>query len=533
MVIGESCLGRVHSPDTHLTVKKTTILSGGRPSLFVPCPNTFETREVVAVQTSPEFKITTDVFERDKDDDKPGMSQEDHDFLELMGLSRAPLLFREGRPRLPNNKRQAVKRAKTLSTNLHRDPEKKEHFVAFMKGTIDAGHAEPALPLKPDEERWYLPIFGVYHPKKPGKIRVVFDAAARHEGVSLNDVLMSGPDCTNSLLAIHLRFCRESVAVMADIQQMFYTFGVDKGHRNFLQFLWFRNNNPEEPLMEYRMNVHVFGNSSSPAVATYGLRKTATEGRDEFGTDVEDFVIHNFYVDDGLTSFPTNQEAASLIKRTQKALQQVGKMRLHKIASNSKEVLNAFSKADLTADLHDVDLSENTDLAPTQRSLGVSWDLHADAFTFKLNPEVKPNTRRGVLSTVNSIFDPLGFLAPVTIAGKLLLRDLVSRTTDWDSPIPEDMLMQWQAWKESLTAIEQLRLPRTYSSLQNASQELHVFADASEMSIAAVAYMRSIEGEECQVSIVLGKAKVAPKHATSIPHTFTRPIVEVVVLVEK
>ena len=67
-------------------------------------------------------------------------------------------------------------------------------------------------------------------------------------------------------------------------------------------------------------------------------------------------------------------------------------MKLHKIASNSKEVLNAFPKEDLTTDLSDVDLSKNMDLAPTQRSLGVSWDLHPDAFVFKLNSGDKQNS---------------------------------------------------------------------------------------------------------------------------------------------
>ena len=69
-----------------------------------------------------------------------------------------------------------------------------------MKKVIDNGHAELAPPLKKDEECWYLPIFGVYHPKKPDQIRGVFDSSAKFNDVSLNSVLMSGPDLTNSLL---------------------------------------------------------------------------------------------------------------------------------------------------------------------------------------------------------------------------------------------------------------------------------------------------------------------------------------------
>ena len=524
VIIGETCLNGVHQPNS-IVVNKTSVLPDGRPTLFTSCPIKRETKEHLNCVKDP-TGLQADVFARTVDDDEVGTSIEDREFLEMMdkefakdedGRWTAPLPFRQGRPRLPNNRPVALRRAKMLSANLQRDPAKRQHFTTFMGAIFEAGHAERAPPVPWGGECWYLPIFGVYHPKKPGHIRGVFDSAAKFEGISLNDILLTGPDQTNSLLGILLRFRQEAIAVMADIRQMFYCFKVPETQRNFLRFFWFKDNNPDSELVEYRMCVHVFGNSSSPAVATYGLRKTASVGKDTFGTDVVAFVTRNFYVDDGLTSLPTSQEAVSLIRRTQNALLHGGKMKLHKIASNSKEVLNAFPKEDLTTDLSDVDLSKNMDLAPTQRSLGVSWDLHADAFVFKLNSGDKQNSRRGVLSTINSIYDPLGFLAPVTVAGKLFLRDLVFRTTDWDSPLPDDMLSHWQEWKGSLAAVEQLKIPRTYRSLLRPSQELHVFADASEKSIAAVAFMRSIDGEECQVSIVLGKAKVAPKHATTMP----------------
>ena len=50
------------------------------------------------------------------------------------------------------------------------------------------------------------------------------------------------------------------------------------------------------------MKVHIFGNTSSPAVANHGLRKTAETGEVEFRSDAKSFVDKNFYVDDGLHS---------------------------------------------------------------------------------------------------------------------------------------------------------------------------------------------------------------------------------------
>lgn len=100
---------------------------------------------------------------------------------------------------------------------------------------LKKAHAEVTPPLQSGRECWYLPLFGVYHPRKPDKIRVVFDSSASCEGVSLNDVLLTGPDLNNSLVGVPLRFI------------------VKEDHRDFLRFLWFRNNDPTCNIVDYRM----------------------------------------------------------------------------------------------------------------------------------------------------------------------------------------------------------------------------------------------------------------------------------------
>jgi hypothetical protein len=94
----------------------------------------------------------------------------------------------------------------------------REHFLSFMQKLFDNGHAELAPPVKIGEKVWYLPIFGVYHPRKPDQIRGVFDSSASFESTSLNDVLLSGPDLNNSLIGVLLKFRMEPIAVTADIQ---------------------------------------------------------------------------------------------------------------------------------------------------------------------------------------------------------------------------------------------------------------------------------------------------------------------------
>ena len=91
-----------------------------------------------------------------------------------------PLLFKEkslNRP-LPLNFQSAKKRTDILCQSLKKISEKCENFCQFMGEMLKNGHAEIAPSLQTGGEHWYLPIFGVYHPRKPRKIREVFDSSA-------------------------------------------------------------------------------------------------------------------------------------------------------------------------------------------------------------------------------------------------------------------------------------------------------------------------------------------------------------------
>ena len=135
-----------------------------------------------------------------------------------------------------------------------------------------------------------------------------------------------------------MRFRQETVGVACDIEQMFHCFYVDPKDRDVLRFFWFKDNNLNEEIVEYDMTVHLFGNTSSPAVATFGLRKTAVDDEEKFGESAKKFVCNDFYVDDGLTPRRTAEEVIHVIKTTQTMLS-TANIRLHKVASNSVQVM--------------------------------------------------------------------------------------------------------------------------------------------------------------------------------------------------
>ncbi|KAI4897878.1 hypothetical protein NFI96_008660 [Prochilodus magdalenae] len=282
VIIGEVCLGNAHKP-IEVSALKTHVLKNGRPSYLTPCDSHFSVKEDFSLSLAkaisnplpsahPQLKATAEnlgdtVFCRTNKDNQLAHSVEDMIFLKKMeGFFKdntnnwvAPLPFRSPRRKLPDNRSYTYQRH-----TLDKKPEMKAHFVEFGRN---------------------IPIFGVYHPQKPGKIHVVFDSSTQFDGVSLNDVLLSGPDLNNTLLGVLLRFGKEPVAITADIEQMFYCFVVQEDHRDYLRFLWYKDNDLTNDVADYRMRVHVFGNSPSPAVAIYGLRMAAREAESEYGTD--------------------------------------------------------------------------------------------------------------------------------------------------------------------------------------------------------------------------------------------------------
>jgi hypothetical protein len=540
-ITGQICLNFLNGP-VHVEARKTGVIPDGTDEAevsisgevdglkyyVVPCPNTLEITDGI---------IGRNIFRSSPLDNEVSLSIEDRKFLEIMekkihrngtGHWEMPLPFRQTDTVLPNNRSQAVHRLNGLIKTLKRKPQMEKDYLKFMESMISKGHAA----LVPQEEKkdqsgrvWYLPHFGVYHPKKPTKVRVVFDASAEFDGVSLNKVLLPGPDLMNSLLGVLIRFRRERVGVMCDIEQMFYSFYVSPEHRDYLRFLWYEDNDPQKRVVEYRMNVHLFGNGPSPAVATFGLRKTVAD-EEKHGEEVKDFVNRNFYVDDGLASVPTAEEAVNLVTSTQKTLA-TSNLRLHKVVSNSVDVMEALSKEDRATGVRDLDLRRDT--LPAQRSLGVYWDLENDTFTFQVSLPNKPFTRRGVLSVINSVYDPLGMAAPAMLEGRKLLQQLIATSKGidgktplgWDDPLPEKIMSRWQCWKDSLQDLEHVFVPRCYRPKDfaaTARAELHGFSDASQDAVGAAIYLKLLdERGVVSVSFVYGQARLAPMHPVSIP----------------
>ena len=397
-----------------------------------------------------------------------GLSQEDRRFLKTVsngikltsGHYQIPLPFRQSEVDLPNNRQQAVKRALWQRRKMLQNDQYRNDYVTFINELLDKGYAEkvPEESVEADPSKvWYIPHHGVYHPKKPGKIRVVFDCSAKFAGTSLNDQLLQGPDLTNSLVGVLTRFRQDPVAFMGDIEAMFSQVLVPAVQRDFLRFLSWPNGDMNGTLVEYRMTVHPFGAVSSPSCSNYALRKTASENEADVGTAVVETMRRNFYVDDCLKSVSTKAEAKDLISCLRQACGKGG-FRLTKFICNERDILETVPEEERSKDVKTLDL--NYDNLPIERALGVHWCVESDTFGFRILVKDKPLTRRGILSIVSSIYDPLGFAAPFTLIAKKLLQDLCrEERLGWDDQLPDCYLRRWEKWRNELPYARTPELP--------------------------------------------------------------------------
>ncbi|PFX27057.1 hypothetical protein AWC38_SpisGene8267 [Stylophora pistillata] len=334
-------------------------------------------------------------------------------------------------------------RLQSLRRKFHRDPSLEERYRATMEDDITKGYARKLSDeeaSKSGPRTWYLPHFAVTSSSKPNKVRTVFDAAAEHQGTSLNKNLLQGPDYTNNLVGVLLRFREENVALVGDIENMFHQVKVRPEDQDSLRFLWWREG-IDETLQEYAMTVHIFGAADSPCSANSALLRTADDNGGGFDPITIDTLRHNFYVDDLLKSVPTPESAIALMESLIK-LWATGGFNLTKFVSNNRKVWTSIplgKRADPSLDV-------NRDELPVDRALGVRWHIESETFGFKVLEFEKDNTMRGVLSTTCSVFEPLNLAAPVMLPAKQIMQELLSwiallRTFPWLLKF-----LQWIKW---------------------------------------------------------------------------------------
>ena len=342
----------------------------------------------------------------------------------------------------------------------------------------------------------------------------MFDCAATYGNISINQAVHQGPDLTNKLIGVLLRFREKPIAMIADVQAMYHQVRVTPAHRDVLRFLWFDG----DKIATYRMCVHLFGGIWSASVASYALKRTAHDHSHMFDSGVVDAVINNFYVDDLLQSVDSDDEAVEMADQLRRLLSLRG-FNLTKWTSNSRRLIQSIPEEHRAKEIQKIDIDYG-DL-PRERALGVSWMIQEDVLALSIGMKQPVMTKRGLISMYSSVYDPLGIVAPYVLIARILYRQECSLDKHWDDALEPVTIRKFERWLDQLEGMKEVSVPRCVAApdmTDVAAIQLHFFCDASEEAYAAVCYVRiALNDGTVHCSFLFGKSRLAPLQTRSIP----------------
>ncbi|XP_073811753.1 uncharacterized protein [Musca autumnalis] len=366
--------------------------------------------------------------------------------------------------------------------------------------------------LHPISSHYYLPHHAVFKPDSTTtKVRVVFNASCpSSNGLSLYDMLHTGPVLQNDLTLLILNWRSYRYVFNGDIQKMYRQIRVNSAHTPYQRILFRKN--PGDPIQDFELQTVTFGVNSAPYLAIRTILQLANDIQKQFPL-ASKILRTSMYVDDALVGAHDVPSAIQARDEVIQALKSAGLV-MRKWTSNCKDILKDLPPEDLLySDF--LDFEDHS----SAKTLGVRWNALLDEFYFKVIhfPEDSIYTKRVVLSHISKLFDPAGWLAPIIILAKIIMQRIWMDKTEWDATISTESLNLWTTFQEHYPLINNIRIPRWINYTPDADVQFHGFCDASERAYAAVLYIRVAYSKEISTYIISSKTKVAPIKTLSIP----------------
>ncbi|XP_017474160.1 PREDICTED: uncharacterized protein LOC108364823 [Rhagoletis zephyria] len=337
---------------------------------------------------------------------------------------------------------------------------------------------------------YYLPHHGVWKASSSTtKLRVVFNAPKRcSAGKSLNDCLY------NDLTAVVLNWRRYRVALTGDITKMYRQILVDERDADLQRIVW--SPAGQENLSHYRLNTVTYGTNCTPYLAIKVLHTLAAYEQDNF-PDAGKILIHEFYVDDVLTVADSVADACKRRDELQTLLQAAG-FTLRKWNSISTETIQTIEPTYL-------ELKASHEFQVDDHANTLVWATKSDCLTYsiKIDYTITIFTKRQLLSDVARLFDPLGFLAPIIIRGKIFIQKFWLTGLQWNEILPDDLKATWLAFRSELKLVPEIQVPRwIHITNEVDSYEFH----ASTHAYAAVVYLKVVAKGSVKTTLNLDSA---------------------------
>ncbi|XP_063910744.1 uncharacterized protein LOC135127960 [Zophobas morio] len=414
-------------------------------------------------------------------------------------------------PSFVDSKAIADRRLLALERRLSKQPDIRALYLDFMRDYLTSNHMSLLTDEFPEGDSFYIPHHGIIKPEgNLNKIRVVFDASCKaSNNISLNDTILIGPKLQADIAQLLLVFRMKPVAFTCDIRQMYRQILIAPEHRRF-QLIRFRFD-ASDPIQSYQLNTVTYGVASAPFLAIRTLLHLADLGHLQFPL-ASKALRENLYVDDLVCCSESLEEATELKSQLIQLLSSAC-FELRKWASNCVELLEDIPEGHKQLQPSNFD----KDLRVALKVLGLQWDAACDNFSFSVKPNDLPCTKRNILSEIARIYDPLGFLCPVSFLAKYIIQLLWKAGVDWDQEVPISISQLWNNLKEQLPTLSSVKIPRHVPLVVTSDCQLHGFCDASERGYGCVIYLRTITQGIPTIRLLIAKSKVAPLKCVSIP----------------
>lgn len=417
---------------------------------------------------------------------------------------------------LGDSRSLALKRLFNLERRLTKDVKLYDAYRKFMNEYLSLGH----MKLATEPGKYFIPHHAVMRQEGDlSKLRVVFDASASSSsGVSLNDVLCIGPKLQVDIKDILLKCRLKRYMFTADIEKMYRQILVRSADCLYQHILW--RNDPMDEVQEFELLTVTYGVNAAPYLAIRCLHELDTQQGFQFPA-AKGILIESTYVDDIVVGADTEDEILQKQDHIIRLLR-AGGCKLKKWTSNCHSIFKRLSSTDRTQ-LLSLDPKDDCSV----KVLGLHWDTLADNFGYHTNITESLNSKRGVLSAIARLYDPIGALGPTILWAKCFMQELWQNKLEWDEPLPISLLSTWKQFISELSSINQIALSR-YIDLQNCSDiQLLGFSDASLRGYAATAYLRiKYLNNHIKVYFLATKTKVSPLKAQQTDTSLSVPRLE-------
>ena len=434
----------------------------------------------------------------------PVMEEFERSICYEKGRYTVSLPWKVNHPALPDNYNSVYRRLQSNLEKLRKNSDYLQHYDRIIHEQLKSDFIEEvpsnSTVHNSDSKIHYLAHHAVIKDSLTTPLRIVFNCSAKasKHSPSLNECLYSGPSLINELCSVLMRFRLNRYACVADISKAFLQVGLAVNDRDSTRFMWPENpNDPKSKIITYRFKVVLFGATCS----MFLLNATVLHHLYKIENSTSDQLIRNIYVDNVQNSFKSECELIQFYHNAKSIMAKAG-FPLREWISNSSK-LNGVIRDNF-------DLTSKSDTVV--RIFGVEWNVLNDKLSLcvpKFSTESK--TKREIVSEISKVYDPLGFVLPVSIRGRILIQRIWKTDVSWDSCVDKDIVSEYTRLAKDLNKLVSVGVHRGISIIGD--EVLNIFADASTQAFGTVAYITSSQGTK----FVTARARVAPIRELTLP----------------